>query len=135
VVEVSEDLPTVRTDRLRVTELLQNLVDNAIRFMGDSPHPRIDIGWRDVAEGPVFVVKDSGIGIDPAYHETVFGLFDKLDPETEGTGVGLALARRIVEVHGGRIWIESEGRGRGTTVCFTLPDPPLVAPAGSPPGA
>jgi len=72
-------------------------------------------------------VRDTGIGIDPAHHETVFGLFDKLDPRTEGTGVGLALARRIVEGHGGRIWIESEGRGHGTTVCFTLPGAPASA--------
>jgi signal transduction histidine kinase len=134
-VEISPDLPVVPADRLRVTELLQNLLDNAVRFMGDSPHPRIHIGWRDGPEAPVIFVRDNGIGIDPAHHEAVFGLFDKLDPGTDGTGVGLALARRIVEVHGGRIWIESEGRGRGTTVCFTLPDPPLVAPAGSPPGA
>jgi signal transduction histidine kinase len=119
--EIPEDLPTVRADRTRIVELIQNLVDNAVRFMGDSPSPRIVFGWRDEPGGPVVFVRDTGIGIDPAHHETVFGLFDKLDPGTEGTGVGLALARRIVEVYGGRIWIESEGRSHGTTVCFTLP--------------
>jgi len=95
--------------------------------MGDQPQPAIQIGWRLEPEEPAFFVRDNGIGIDPAHHERVFGLFDKLDPRTEGTGVGLALARRIVEVHGGRTWIESEGQGHGTTVCFTLPAPPPVA--------
>lgn len=132
-VEVPDDLPTVQADRLRVLELVQNLVENAIRFMGDSSDPRIVFGWRDDPGGRVAFVRDTGIGIDPAHHETVFGLFDKLDPGTEGTGVGLALARRIVEVHGGRIWIESEGRGHGTTVCFTLSG--LSAPGGVTPAA
>jgi len=126
--EIAEDLPTVRADRLRIVELVQNLADNAVRFMGDSASPRIVFGRRDQPDGPVIFVRDTGIGIDPAHHERVFGLFDKLDPGTEGTGVGLALARRIVEVYGGRIWIESEGRGHGTTVCFTLP-------VSAPPGA
>ena len=126
-VEIAGDLPPVRADRLRLVELLQNLIDNATRFMGDQPQPGIHVGWRSEPEEPVFFVRDNGVGIDPAHHDRVFGLFDKLDPRTEGTGVGLALARRIVEVHGGRVWIESEGLGYGTTVCFTLPGPPVAA--------
>ena len=63
------------------------------------------------------------MGIDPKYHEKVFELFDKLDNNSEGAGVGLTLVKRIVEVHNGRIWIESEGKGQGTTFCFTLPSP------------
>jgi signal transduction histidine kinase len=66
-------------------------------------------------------VRDNGVGIEPRYHERVFGLFDKLDAQSEGTGIGLALVKRIVDVHGGRIWIESEGLGQGATFCFTLP--------------
>jgi len=66
-------------------------------------------------------VRDNGIGIDPKYHEKVFGLFDKLDPQSEGTGIGLALVKRIVEVHGGHIWLESAGAQAGTTFYFTLP--------------
>jgi len=127
-VEIAPDLPTVRADRPRLLELVQNLLENAILFMGDTTAPRIRVGWRRTEAAPVIFVEDNGIGIDPAHHERVFGLFDKLDPATDGTGVGLALARRIAEVHGGRIWIESEGPGRGCTVCFTLPAVPPPVP-------
>jgi signal transduction histidine kinase len=89
--------------------------------MGDQPQPQIEIGVRATAGGRVFCVKDNGQGIEPQYRERVFGLFDKLDPRSEGTGIGLALAKRIVEVHGGRIWVESDGLGHGSTFCFTLP--------------
>ena len=68
----------------------------------------------------VFFVRDNGIGLDPRYHELVFGLFEQLEPGHRGTGVGLTLVQRIVEIHGGRIWVESEGRGRGAVFCFTL---------------
>jgi len=67
-----------------------------------------------------FFVSDNGIGIEKKFHEKVFGLFDKLDPQSEGTGVGLAHVKRIVEVYGGRIWVESEGEGKGSTFYFTL---------------
>jgi signal transduction histidine kinase len=69
-------------------------------------------------------VADNGRGIDPQYHEKIFGLFNQLDPRTEGTGIGLALVKRFVEVHGGRIWVESAGQGTGSTFYFTLPDTP-----------
>jgi signal transduction histidine kinase len=120
-VEVAEDLPTVHGDRQRLVEVLQNLLDNAAKFMGDQPDPRIEVGVRRDHGQPIFFVRDNGRGIEPRYHEKVFGLFDRLDPTDEGTGVGLALVKRIVEVHGGRVWIESEGLGAGATFCFTLP--------------
>ena len=120
-VEISPGLPVVLGDRLRLWEVLQNLVDNAVNFMGDQPDARIEIGCRRDAEETVCYVRDNGMGIDSAYHEKVFDLFDQLGPESEGTGVGLAIVKRVVEVHGGRIWVESEGPGQGSTFCFTIP--------------
>ncbi len=121
-VEIAPDLPTVYGDRARLVEVVQNLVDNACKFMGDQPQPRIEIGVQQGEAGPVFYVRDNGIGIDPRYQDRIFGLFDKLDPQSEGTGVGLALAKRIIETHGGTIWVESAGAGHGSTFCFTLPE-------------
>ena len=120
-VEIAPGLPTVYGDRMRLVEVVQNLVDNACKFMGDQSHPRIEIGARQIENEPVFYVCDNGVGIEPRYHTQIFGLFDKLDPVSEGTGVGLTLVKRIVETHGGEIWIESEGKGNGTTFYFTLP--------------
>jgi PAS domain S-box-containing protein len=120
-VTITPDLPGVYGDRLRLLEVLQNLLENAMKFLGDQPEPQIEIGAQAGADGPVLYVADNGIGIDPRYHDKVFGLFERLDPEIEGTGVGLALVKRIIEVHGGRIWVESEGPGCGSTFYFTLP--------------
>jgi signal transduction histidine kinase len=97
------------------------LVDNACKFMGDQPAPRIEIGVETRDAETVFFVRDNGIGIDPRYQAKVFGLFEKLDHTAEGTGVGLALVKRIVEWYGGRIWVESKGAGQGTCFYFTLP--------------
>ena len=120
-VEVGTNLPLVYGDHQRLVEVLQNLVDNAAKFMGDQPQPRIEIGVRSQTDGETFFVKDNGIGIKRAFHEKIFNLFDKLNPQSDGTGIGLALVKRIVEVHGGRIWVESEGKGDGSTFYFTLP--------------
>ena len=120
-ISVAPDLPTVYGDPPRLSEVLQNLIDNAVKYMGDQPKPRIEIGVRQNANEQICCVRDNGIGIDPRYHDKVFGLFDQLDPKQEGTGIGLALTKRIVELHGGRIWIESDGEGCGSTFCFTIP--------------
>ena len=119
-VEVDSDLPTIHGDPSRLVEVLQNLIDNAAKFMGDQPDPLIHIGLTHLDGQPVFFVQDNGIGIEPRFQPKVFGLFNKLDPKTEGTGVGLALAKRIVEVHGGTIWFKSDGAGTGSTFYFTL---------------
>ncbi len=120
-VDISPRLPTVFGDRVRLLEVLQNLIDNAVKFMAGQPEPRVEIGARKAGNETVFYVRDNGIGIDPRYHDKVFGLFDQLTQEAGGTGVGLALVKRIVEVHGGRVWVESEGAGHGSTFCFTIP--------------
>jgi signal transduction histidine kinase len=112
--------PTVYGDHPRLREVLQNLVDNAVKYMGDQAEPRIEIGTRRDGPDMVVYVRDNGIGIAPRYHEQIFGLFNKLDHASEGAGVGLTIVKRIVEVHGGRVWVESEGEGRGSTFCFTL---------------
>jgi PAS domain S-box-containing protein len=123
-VHVDASLPLVYGDKVRLLEVIQNLVDNASKFMGDQKEPLIDIGQDGQENGkPIFHVRDNGIGISPEHHERVFGLFNKLDVKAEGTGIGLALVRRIVEVHGGRIWVESEA-GKGASFYFTLPAPP-----------
>ncbi len=119
-VDIASDLPVVYGDRHRLLEVLQNLIDNAVKFMGDQPHPRIQIEVRRNGLENTFVIRDNGIGIDPRYYGRVFGLFDKLNPKTEGTGIGLALVERIIEVHEGKVWVESEGLGRGSAFCFTL---------------
>ena len=119
-VAVADDLPTVHVDRMRIVEVLVNLIENSINYMGEQPHPKIEIGYRADEGESVFFVRDNGIGIEPSQHEKVFGLFYKVDGSTKGTGAGLAIVKRIIEVHGGRVWIESE-KGKGCTVCFTLP--------------
>lgn len=121
-VHVNGRLPIVQGDRQRLFEVFQNLLDNASKFMGDQPNPLIEIGARGEPQNGLVTlyVRDNGIGIAPQYHERIFGLFNRLDPKVEGTGVGLALVRRIVEIHGGKIWVESETE-QGATFFFTLP--------------
>jgi signal transduction histidine kinase len=119
---VLPELSTIYGDRTRIREVLENLIDNAAKYMGDQPDPLIEIGRRNDDGEEVVYVKDNGMGIEPRYHQKVFGLFEKLNPASEGTGIGLALIKRIIEVHGGRIWVESEGLGKGSTFCFTIPN-------------
>ena len=121
-IEIDPNLPQVYVDRHRLVEVMQNLLDNAIKYIGQQPEPVIRIGMRNEDTLQIFFVQDNGMGIDPIYQERIFGLFDKLDPLSEGTGIGLALVKRIITVHGGRVWVESEGLGKGSTFCFTLPN-------------
>ena len=125
-VNVADDMPMVHGDRARLIEVLQNLLENAVKFRGDQTHPRVDVECQTESGQVVCYVRDNGVGIDSRYHEKVFGLFERLDQEVEGTGIGLALVRRIIEVHGGKIWVESQGAGSGSTFCFMLPvaEPP-----------
>ena len=120
-VRVGSDFPIVHGDRVRLVEVVQNLLDNAAKFMGDQSQPSIEIGVCKQEKRHVFFVKDNGEGIEPQYHDKIFELFDKLNPNSEGTGVGLALVKRIVNVHKGEIWVDSQGKGAGTIFYFTLP--------------
>ena len=123
-VQVEETLPAIFGDRQRIFEVFQNLIDNSAKFMGGQPNPRIEIGQMGESDGkPTFYVRDNGMGIAPEYKDRIFGLFNKLDAQSEGTGIGLTLVKRIVEFHGGRIWVDSSP-GNGATFCFTLPSQP-----------
>ena len=119
-VEVDAGLPSVLVDRVRIVQVMQNLITNAVKFMGNQPQPAIKINFEEVHGEYIFSVADNGMGIDKEHQERIFELFSKLDPNTEGVGIGLGLVKRIVEVHGGRIWVESEGTGKGATFKFTL---------------
>ena len=120
-VRIEEVLPSVWGDHERLREVLQNLLDNAVKFMGDQEQPRVEIGMRSDAGEPVFFVRDNGMGVPTQHGERVFRLFEKLEPGSDGTGVGLALVKRIVELHGGRIWVEPSGPEGGASFQFTLP--------------
>ncbi len=116
-----DTLPLVTGDRVQLTQLLQNLVGNSIKYRSKEP-PKIHVYSTAESSEEVISVRDNGIGIDPRYAESVFKLFKRLHVREEypGNGVGLAICRRIVERHGGRIWVESSG-GAGSTFRFTIP--------------
>ena len=116
-----DPLPRVVADGTQLTQLFQNLVSNALKFHGDRP-PRVHISAVQRGDEWVFAVRDDGIGIDPQYADRIFVIFQRLHTSAEypGTGIGLALCKKIVERHGGRIWVESHV-GHGATFYFTMP--------------
>jgi len=116
-IEIQEDMPDVFGDKNRIREVIQNLVENAVKFM-DRPDGMIRIGCL-IKEENVYFVNDNGRGIDPQYQKEIFELFDKLDSYADGSGIGLALVKRIIEYHGGQIWVESK-LGGGATFFFTV---------------
>jgi len=120
-VQVSAGALSLNGDRLRLVEVWQNLLENAVKFMGGQASPRIDIGFEQRAADTVFFVRDNGMGINPRYKSRVFNLFDKLDAKAEGTGLGLAIVGKIVEMYKGTVWFESAGEGQGSCFFFTLP--------------
>jgi PAS domain S-box-containing protein len=128
--QVSFDkLPGVRVRETQLQQLFQNLISNAIKYRRENDPPRIEIKAERQNSEWRFSVRDNGIGIQPEYTERVFGIFKRLHPEAKytGTGIGLAICQRIVERNGGRIWVESEGIGKGSTFYFTLPAPVAVS--------
>lgn len=120
---VQGNLPTVIGDRVRVLQVFQNLVSNAVKYNDKPRGGVIEITCEERDDEFVFCVRDNGPGIAPQYHEKVFRIFQRLvgRDEQEGTGVGLALCKKIVEARGGRIWVESEGDGQGSAFFFTIP--------------
>ena len=120
-VKLKQNFPDVKCDKERIVEVLVNLIDNAVKFMGDNNEPEIEIGVKNKNREPVFFVKDNGIGIEKMYMDKIFELFERLNHSTNGTGVGLALVKRIIEYHNCRIWVESQGEGKGSTFYFSLP--------------
>lgn len=121
--DFADDLPMAPGDAERLLEVFQNLIENAAKFSRERQPPQIEIGGKTDGRQILCWVRDNGIGIPPQYLERIFGLFERLDKSEEGTGIGLALARRIIEKHGGRIWAESDGEDRGSTFYLTLPIP------------
>jgi light-regulated signal transduction histidine kinase (bacteriophytochrome) len=123
----SDPLPTVVAEEVMLTQLFQNLISNSIKFRSKAT-PKIHVSAERDAEAWLFSVRDNGIGIDPQHTERIFGMFKRLHGrEIPGTGIGLALCKKVIERKGGRIWVESEA-GRGATFKFTiptrLPEPP-----------
>ena len=115
IVQVSGESVSLFGDRSRLIEIWQNLLENAVKFMGDRISPQIEIGVERQGSETVFSVRDNGVGIAPQYQSKIFNLFEKINAKTEGTGMGLAIVKRIVELYQGKIWVESKGDGQGTS--------------------
>jgi light-regulated signal transduction histidine kinase (bacteriophytochrome) len=115
---VSKDLPWVIGDKIRLRQLFQNLIGNAVRY-SDKPESRIEVGCAHIDGRIVFHVKDNGVGIDQAHYQRIFRIFQSLSDKQESTGIGLSIVKKIIDLHKGEIWLESEV-GSGTTFYFTL---------------
>ena len=112
---------SLQGDPSELLQIWQNLVENSIKYMGNQPKPQIEIGVQFTTEQPVFYVRDNGMGIEAQYHEKIFEIFEQLNPKAEGSGLGLALIKRLVELYQGSISIESKGLEQGSCFLFTLP--------------
>ncbi len=120
MIQIDNELPRVQGNRIGLIQVMQNLITNAIKYIGQTPCPEIHIGSATKDDKQAFYVKDNGIGIPKEYQVIIFRPFEQLDPTMEGSGVGLSLVKRIIEQHGGRIWVESQGTNLGSTFWFSL---------------
>jgi len=128
-IEIDDNMPEVTADRIRLREVWQNLIENAIKFSSPNRRPYIKIGFNLFDKEKHFYVQDNGIGVDPNYQNKIFDLFNKLDKTVEGTGIGLALVKRIIEIHGGRLWMQSKGIDQGSTFFISLKDSSMAPEA------
>lgn len=122
---IAENLPVIHCDKGRIEQVFTNLINNSIKYMGNTPKPKIEIGFQDKGgDFYEFHVTDNGIGIAREDQEKIFDIFQRGDDElqAEGTGIGLSIVKRIIESHHGRIWVDSE-KGKGARFNFTLPKP------------
>lgn len=119
-VSLADTFPTVYADRMRMVQVLTNLIQNSINYRDKTRPLTIEIGHRRSGSEVVFFVRDNGTGIDESETEKVFALFYRGTADGEGSGAGLAIVKRIIEAHGGRIWVQQGQSGKGTTMCFTL---------------
>jgi PAS domain S-box-containing protein len=117
---IEPDMPMVLAGKARIREIFQNLMENAVKFSIEKPNQWVKVYARNQDGNYVYCVEDNGMGIPEKYHEKIFGLFNKLDNNSSGTGLGLSLVKRIVENHNGRIWVESKAENEGSVFCFTL---------------
>ncbi|HAX49891.1 MAG TPA: hypothetical protein DCX92_12990, partial [Bacteroidetes bacterium] len=118
-----ENLPTVRANQMQINQLFQNLISNAIKFRKPDVDPVVNISAKHAGDEWLFTVSDNGIGIDKEFSDKIFVIFQRLHNSSEypGTGIGLAICKKIIEKLGGHLWVESEP-GQGSTFTFTIPD-------------
>lgn len=127
-IHVAADLPVIMADPEGLRRVFTNLIDNALKYRREDASPVIEIGAARTDDAIGFFVRDNGTGIRARYREHIFELFQRADSKTEGTGVGLAIARRVIEVHGGRMWVDSK-TGQGSTFWIELPASVIVSSA------
>jgi len=124
-VDLEGDFPTLDIVARYIERVFTNLLDNAIKYMGDQPNPHIMVGAQDKVDHYLFFVRDNGIGVPHEFHERIFAIFQRVKTseteKVEGSGLGLAFVKKIVELSGGTVWVESAGKGKGATFYFTLP--------------
>jgi light-regulated signal transduction histidine kinase (bacteriophytochrome) len=119
-IEIAPDMPEVFADKTQISDAMRKILENAIKFCQEDVKPKISFNAEIQGNRVQCRVKDNGIGIDSRYLDRIFGLFEQLNQDIDGTGVGLALVKRIIESHDGEVWAESDGNGEGASIYFTL---------------